>query len=141
MQSVFASAKADVTRVSICTCACAQWQSCDSSLDSADQSEPGYGNDVSSCTIFIPLLASFPQLSCCSSDCTDHSASRISKRNYFTFPSPHTLKNFEKKSDKMSQVRQNYHADSEEGVNKQINLELYAMYTYMSLVRWHMWCD
>jgi ferritin heavy chain len=43
------------------------------------------------------------------------------------------LKNFEKKSDKMSQVRQNYHADSEEGVNKQINLELYAMYTYMSL--------
>jgi ferritin heavy chain len=33
----------------------------------------------------------------------------------------------------MSQVRQNYHAESEEGVNKQINLELYAMYTYMSL--------
>lgn len=32
------------------------------------------------------------------------------------------------------QVRQNYHPDSEEGVNKQINLELYAMYTYLSMV-------
>ena len=34
----------------------------------------------------------------------------------------------------MSQVRQNYHEDSEKGINKQINLELYAMYTYMSMV-------
>ena len=33
-----------------------------------------------------------------------------------------------------SQVRQNYHAESEEGVNKQINMELYAMYTYLSMV-------
>ena len=33
-----------------------------------------------------------------------------------------------------SNVRQNYHPDSEEGVNKQINLELYAMYTYLSMV-------
>lgn len=33
-----------------------------------------------------------------------------------------------------SQVRQNYHEDSEAGVNKQINLELYAMYTYLSMV-------
>lgn len=33
-----------------------------------------------------------------------------------------------------SQVRQNYHHDSEADVNKQINLELYAMYTYMSMV-------
>ena len=34
-----------------------------------------------------------------------------------------------------NQVRQNYHPESEEGVNKQINMELYAMYTYLSMVR------
>lgn len=33
-----------------------------------------------------------------------------------------------------SNVRQNYHEESESGVNKQINLELYAMYTYLSMV-------
>ena len=33
-------------------------------------------------------------------------------------------------------VRQNYHTDSEEGVNKQINLELFAFHTYLSMVRW-----
>ena len=41
----------------------------------------------------------------------------------------------------MSQIRQNYHIESEEGVNKQINLELYAMYTYLSLVWCHVWWD
>ena len=35
----------------------------------------------------------------------------------------------------VSQVRQNYAKDSEEGVNKQINMELYAMYTYLSMVK------
>lgn len=30
---------------------------------------------------------------------------------------------------------QNYNEESEEGVNKQINLELSAMYTYLSMVR------
>jgi len=30
-------------------------------------------------------------------------------------------------------VRQNYHSDSEAGVNKQINLELYASYVYLSM--------
>ena len=35
----------------------------------------------------------------------------------------------------MSQVRQNYHEKSEAGVNQQINLELYAFYTYTSMVR------
>lgn len=34
-----------------------------------------------------------------------------------------------------SQVRQNYHPECEAGVNKQINLELYAFYTYLSMVR------
>ena len=34
----------------------------------------------------------------------------------------------------VSQVRQNYAEDSEKGVNKQINMELYAMYTYLSMV-------
>jgi ferritin heavy chain len=33
----------------------------------------------------------------------------------------------------MSQVRQNYHSESEAGVNKQINLELYASYVYQSM--------
>ena len=34
-----------------------------------------------------------------------------------------------------SQCRQNYHQDSEMGVNKQINMELFASYTYLSMVR------
>ena len=32
-----------------------------------------------------------------------------------------------------TQPRQNYHAESEAGVNKQINLELYASYAYKSM--------
>ena len=34
-------------------------------------------------------------------------------------------------------VRQNYHEESEEGVNKQINLELYAMYNYLSMAYYY----
>jgi ferritin heavy chain len=34
---------------------------------------------------------------------------------------------------KMSQVRMNFHATSEETINKQINMELYASYTYMAM--------
>ena len=33
----------------------------------------------------------------------------------------------------MSQIRQNYHAECEAGINKQINLELYASYVYQSM--------
>uniref|UniRef100_A0A2K5YJI3 Ferritin n=1 Tax=Mandrillus leucophaeus TaxID=9568 RepID=A0A2K5YJI3_MANLE len=32
-----------------------------------------------------------------------------------------------------SQVRQNYHQDSEAAINRQINLELYASYVYLSM--------
>lgn len=32
-----------------------------------------------------------------------------------------------------SQCRQNYHEESEEGVNRQINMELFASYTYLSM--------
>ncbi|MRA75978.1 hypothetical protein GH890_31585, partial [Bacillus thuringiensis] len=32
-----------------------------------------------------------------------------------------------------TQPRQNYHAECEAGVNKQINLELYASYVYQSM--------
>ena len=32
-----------------------------------------------------------------------------------------------------SQVRQNYHEESEKGVNDQVELELYAFYTYLSM--------
>lgn len=35
---------------------------------------------------------------------------------------------------KVSQVRQNFHQESEAGVNKQINLELYASYVYLQMV-------
>ena len=35
---------------------------------------------------------------------------------------------------KMSLCRQNYHEDCEAGINKQINLELYASYVYLSMV-------
>ena len=34
----------------------------------------------------------------------------------------------------MATIRQNYLEASEAGVNKQINLELYASYTYLSMV-------
>ena len=34
----------------------------------------------------------------------------------------------------LSRIRQNYHEESEAGVNKQINLELYASYVYQQLV-------
>lgn len=33
-----------------------------------------------------------------------------------------------------SQVRQNYHQDAEAAINRQINLELYASYVYLSMV-------
>lgn len=33
-----------------------------------------------------------------------------------------------------SQIRQNYHEDCEASINKQINMELYASYVYMSMV-------
>uniref|UniRef100_A0A8W8JW36 Ferritin n=1 Tax=Magallana gigas TaxID=29159 RepID=A0A8W8JW36_MAGGI len=32
-----------------------------------------------------------------------------------------------------SQCRQNYHQESEAGINRQINMELYACYTYQSM--------
>jgi ferritin heavy chain len=35
-----------------------------------------------------------------------------------------------------SQVRQNYHSDCEAGVNKQINMELYASYVYLSMAHY-----
>ena len=34
----------------------------------------------------------------------------------------------------MASIRQNYHEECEAVVNKQINLELYASYVYMSMV-------
>ncbi len=33
-----------------------------------------------------------------------------------------------------SNVRQNFHEECEKGINEQINKELYAMYTYLSMV-------
>ncbi len=34
----------------------------------------------------------------------------------------------------MSQVRQNFHSDAEALINKQINMEMMASYTYLSMV-------
>lgn len=34
----------------------------------------------------------------------------------------------------MAAIRQNYHEESEAAINKQINMELYASYVYMSMV-------
>ena len=34
----------------------------------------------------------------------------------------------------LSQCRQNYHSESEAGVNRQVNMELYASYCYQSMV-------
>ena len=34
----------------------------------------------------------------------------------------------------MAGIRQNYHEDSEKGVNDQINMEFYSMYTFLSMV-------
>ena len=34
-----------------------------------------------------------------------------------------------------SAVRQNFHQDCEAAINRQINLELYASYVYLSMVR------
>lgn len=42
-------------------------------------------------------------------------------------------------SNMSSQVRQNFHQDCEAAINRQINLELYASYVYLSMVsvlRW-----
>lgn len=33
-----------------------------------------------------------------------------------------------------NQVRQNFHEDCEEAINRQINMELFASYTYLSMV-------
>ena len=39
-----------------------------------------------------------------------------------------------------TQPRQNYHAECEAGVNKQINMELYASYVYQSMVSCNCMC-
>lgn len=40
-----------------------------------------------------------------------------------------------------SLVRQNFHEDCEQGINKQINLELYASYVYLSMAYYFDRCD
>lgn len=38
-----------------------------------------------------------------------------------------------------SQCRQNFHQESEAGINRQINMELYASYAYQSMVSNTVW--
>jgi hypothetical protein len=41
----------------------------------------------------------------------------------------------------MSRIRQNFHEDCEASINKQINMELYASYVYLSMVCVRHWKD
>jgi ferritin heavy chain len=40
-----------------------------------------------------------------------------------------------------NQVRQNFHEDCEAAINKQINMELYASYVYLSMVNMRRICN
>ena len=68
-------------------------------------------------------------LLCCSSDCTGNLSALSVNLNDSHKP---VIKPFLELE--MSQVRQNYSSDVEKGVNDQINMELYAFYTYLSMV-------
>nr|UYM80471.1 ferritin-like protein 2 [Phoronopsis harmeri] len=66
-------------------------------------------------------------MSCCVSERTD-------KLDFSCSISPsRTLINTSINRMSVSQCRQNYHEQNEAGINKQINLELYASYTYQSM--------
>ena len=51
----------------------------------------------------------------------------------FCFASPN-LQLLKKEKGKMSKCRQNYHDETEAGINKQINIELFAHYSYLAMV-------
>ena len=55
-----------------------------------------------------------------------------SKEDIHSFTLSHPLP---LKMAKQSQIRQNYHEECEALVNRQVNMELYASYVYLSLVR------
>merc|ERR1712243_27199 len=53
----------------------------------------------------------------------------------FLLPNPH-LPNSTKNKTAVSKIRQNYHEDCEALINKQINMEFYASYVYLSMSSW-----
>merc|ERR1711881_383900 len=53
----------------------------------------------------------------------------------FLLPNPH-LPNSTKNKMAVSKIRQNYHEDCEALINKQINMEFYASYVYLSMSSW-----
>merc|ERR1712243_518948 len=53
----------------------------------------------------------------------------------FLLPNPH-LPNSTKNKMAVSKIRQNYHEDCEALINKQINMEFYAPYVYLSMSSW-----
>merc|ERR1712243_158276 len=53
----------------------------------------------------------------------------------FLLPNPH-LPNSTKNKMAVSKIRQNYHEDCEALINKQINMEFYASYGYLSMSSW-----
>jgi ferritin heavy chain len=61
----------------------------------------------------------------------ERNSSAFLERNLWLLP----LKSLEIALKMSARCRQNYHATSEAEVNKQINLELYASYVYLSMVR------
>merc|ERR1711900_153519 len=56
-------------------------------------------------------------------------------RTYYTIYTSYTTRTYYTTSTRMSQskVKQNFHSDSEALINKQINMELYASYVYLSM--------
>ncbi|CAI5439597.1 unnamed protein product [Caenorhabditis angaria] len=56
-------------------------------------------------------------------------SSLIKNKNHMTIKNP----NLSRRTINMSLSRQNYHAEVEAAVNKQVNIELYASYVYLSM--------
>merc|ERR1712002_824126 len=77
-------------------------------------------------------------LSCCVRERTGKSHPNFSK-NTFPFSGNQFITIFNQRRNlniikmSVSQCRQNYHSESEAGANRQINMELYASYTYQSM--------
>merc|ERR1712112_210773 len=79
-------------------------------------------------------MGSTENLSCCVRERTGKSLFRLKFLNSNSLIILSSTSNqLTAKMSSVSQCRQNYHEESEAGINRQINLELYASYTYQSM--------
>merc|ERR1712112_695298 len=62
----------------------------------------------------------------------EHSQRTVLQSGKLSYPEEISLKEEENKM-AMSKVKQNFHSDNEALINKQINMELYASYVYLSM--------